>query len=86
MDIASRVAGHIAADPVVMDAVAHPEAVGHHWGEAAEVDSRTGQGAGGQDVVVDGGVSGVSVQAVQSLTLGVSQIPHGKEVSVKTLA
>lgn len=59
VNIASWVAGHIAADPVVVNTVADTEAVGHHRGEATKVHSRTGEGAGGEDVVVDGRVRGV---------------------------
>jgi len=69
MDIANRVAGHIAADPVVMDTVANAEAVRHHRGEATEIHSWTGEGARGQDVVVDGSVGWVCVEAVQRLAL-----------------
>lgn len=69
MDVASRVAGHIAADPVVMDTVADAKAIRHHRGEAAQTHSWAGEGAGGEDVVVDGSVSRVRVQAVQRLAL-----------------
>ncbi len=69
MDVASWVAGHIAADPVVVDTVADTKPIGHHWSKATEVHSWTGEGAGRQDVVVDGSVSWVCVQAVQSLAL-----------------
>lgn len=69
MDVASRVGGHAAADPVVVDAVADAKAVRHHWGEAAEVNGGTGEGASGEDVVVDGAVRRVSVQAVQAPAL-----------------
>lgn len=67
MDVASRVARYVAADPVVMDTVANAKPVSHHWGKAAEADSWTGEGASGEDVVVDGGVRWVCVQAVQRL-------------------
>lgn len=86
MDVASRVAGHVAADPVVVDAVADAEPVGHHRGEAAEVHGWAAEGAGGEDVVVDGGVSWVRVQAVQSLAVWVGQVSHGEQVTVETLA
>lgn len=86
VDVASRVAGHVAADPVVMDAVADAKPVWHHRGEAAEAHGRTGEGAGGEDVVVDGSVGGVCVQAVQSLALWVGQVSHGEQVTVKTLS
>lgn len=69
MDVASRVAGNIAADPVVMDTVANTKPIRHHWGKATKVHSWTGEGAGGEDVVVDGNISWVCVQAVQSLVL-----------------
>lgn len=69
MDVAGRITGHVAADPVVVDAVTDAKAVGHHRSEAPQTDCRTGEGAGGQDVVVDGGVGGVRVQAVQGLAL-----------------
>lgn len=85
MDVSSRVAGHVAADPVVVDAVADTEPVGHHGGEASQADGGAGEGAGGQDVVVDGGVGGVGVQAVKRLVLRVGQVPHGEQVTVKTL-
>lgn len=63
MDVSSRVAGHVAADPVVVDAVTDAEPVGHHRSEAPEADGGAGEGAGGEDVVVYGGVGGVCVQA-----------------------
>lgn len=83
MAIASWVAGHSEVDPVVMDPVADTEPIRDHRGKATEVHSRTGEGAGGEDVVVDGGVRWVCVQAVQSLALWIGQ---GKQVTVKTLA
>lgn len=64
MDVASWVGGHAAADPVVMDAIANAKAVRHHWGKAAEVHSGTGEGARGEDVVVDGSVRRVCVQVM----------------------
>lgn len=69
MDIASWVAGHVTADPVIMDTIADAKPVRHHGGKATEAHGWAGEGAGGEDVVVDSGVSGVSVQAVQSLAL-----------------
>lgn len=69
MDVASRVARYIAANPVVVDTVANAKPVGHHWGKAAEADSWTGESAGGEDVVVDSGVRRVHVQTVQRLAL-----------------
>lgn len=86
MDVASRVAWYIAANPVVVDTVANAEPVGHHWGKATEADGRTGEGASGEDVVVNGGVSWVHVQTVQRLALWVGQVSQGKQVTVKTLA
>ena len=86
MNVASRVAGHVTADPVIMDTIANAKPIRHHWGEAAEVHGWTGEGAGREDVVVDGRVSRVSVQVLQSLALWVGQVSKGKEVSVKTLA
>lgn len=85
VDVASWVGGHITADPVVVNTVANAKPVWHHRGKATKVHSWTGEGASGEDVVVDGRVSGVSVQTVQSLTLCVGQISHGKQVTVKTL-
>lgn len=69
VDIASWVAAHIAAYPVVMNTVANAEAVRNHGGESTEAHGWTGEGAGREDVVVDGTVGGVCEQAVQSLTL-----------------
>lgn len=85
MDVSSRVTGHVTADPVIMDAVANAKAVRYHGGKAPQVDRRTAERAGGQDVVVDGGVGWVSVELVQSLTLCLGQVPESKEVSVKSL-
>lgn len=86
VDVTSRVAGHVTADPLVMDAVTHTEAIRHHGGKAAQTHSWTGEGAGGEDVVVDGGVGWVCVQTVQRLALRVGQVSHGKQVTVKALA
>lgn len=69
MDVASWVGGHTAADPLVMDTIANTKAVRHHWGEAAKVNSRTGEGASGEDVVVDGSVCRVCIQVMQALAL-----------------
>ena len=85
MDVSGRVAGHVAADPVVVDAVAHAEAVGDDGGEAAQADGGAGEGAGGQDVVVDGRVRRVLVQAVEGLPFSVGQVAHGEEVAVESL-
>lgn len=86
MDVASRVGGHAAADPVVVDAVADAKTVKHHWCKAAEVNGGTGEGASGEDVVVNGAVCRVCVQAVQAPAHWVGQVPQGKQVAVKTLA
>lgn len=69
MDIASWVGGHAAADPFIVDAIADTKAVRHHWSEATKVNRRTGEGASGEDVVVDGSVRRVCVQVVQTLAL-----------------
>lgn len=69
MDVASWVGGHAAADPVVMDTIADTKAVRHHWGKAAKVNSGTGEGASGEDVVVDGSVRRVCVEVMQALAL-----------------
>lgn len=69
MDVASWVGGHTAADPIIMDAIADTKAVRHHWGEAAKVDRGTGEGASGEDVVVDGSVCRVCVEVMQTLAL-----------------
>ena len=68
-DVSSWIARHVAADPVVMDTVSNTKPIRHHWGKAAKVNSWTGEGAGGEDVVVDGGVCRVSVHVVQTLAL-----------------
>lgn len=86
MTVASRVAGQDATDPLVVDAVSHAKPVGHHWGKAAEAHGWTGEGAGGEDVVVDGSISWVRVQAVQSLALRHGQVSQGKQVAIETLA
>lgn len=86
MNIASRVAGDVAADPVVVDTIADAKPIGHHWGEASEAHGWTAEGAGGEDVVVDGGVSRVCVQAMQSLALWTGQVSQGEQVTVETLA
>lgn len=64
MNITLWITRHIAANPLIMDTVAHPESIGHHRGKASQVNGRAGEGAGGEDVVVDGGVGWVLVQAV----------------------
>lgn len=69
MNIPSRVGGNVAADPVVMDAISNTKPVRHHRRKAAKVYSWTGEGAGGENVVVDGTVCRVCVQAVQGLAL-----------------
>lgn len=69
MDISSGVGGHVAADPVVMDAVSYAKPIRHHRRKAAKAYSWTGEGAGGENVVVDGTVRRVRVQAVQGLAL-----------------
>ena len=61
MDVAGWVAGDVAADPVVVDTIAYAEAVWDDRREAAQADGRAGEGAGGQDVVVDGRVRRVLV-------------------------
>lgn len=86
MDVASWVTRYIAANPVIMDTVPNTKPVGHNWGKAAEADSWTGEGASGEDVVVDGSVRWVRVQTVQRLALWVGQVSQGKQVTVKTLA
>lgn len=83
--IAGWVAGHVAADPVIVDAVAHAEAVGHHGGEPPQVDGRAAQGAGGQHVVVDGGVCRVQEQVRELLPQGGGQVAQGKQVAIKAL-
>lgn len=84
-DVASRVAADVAADPVVVDAVAHAQAVGHHGGKAAQPHGRAGQRAGGQDVVVDGGVGGVGVKVVRRTPGRRRQVAQGEEVPVEAL-
>lgn len=69
VNIPSGVGGHVAADPVVMDAISNTKPVGHHRRKAAKAYSWTGEGAGGENVVVDGTVRRVRVQAVQRLAL-----------------
>ncbi len=69
MDVARWIAGHIAANPVVMDTVADTIPIRHHWGKATEAHGWTSERAGREDVVVDGSISWVCVQAVQSLAL-----------------
>lgn len=44
-----------------MDTIPNTKAIGHHGGEATEADGWTGEGTGGQDVVVDGCVGWVCV-------------------------
>ena len=85
MDVASRVAEHVTANPVVVDSVANAKPIRHHWGEARIAQSWTGKGAGSKDVFAHGGVW-VNVKAWQSLALWLGQVSQGKEVSVKTLA
>lgn len=85
VDVASRIGGHVAADPVVMDTVTDAEPVGHHRSETPEADGGAGERAGGQDVVVYGAVGWVSVQAGQRLTLRVGKVMQSKQVAVKPL-
>lgn len=86
VDIASWVAWYVAADPVVVDTIANTKPIRHHWGKASKADSWTGEGASGEDVVIDGSVRWVCVQTVQRLALWVGQVSKGKQVTVKTLA
>lgn len=69
VNISSGVGGHVAADPVVMDAISNTKPVRHHRRKAAKFYSWTGEGAGGEDVVVDGTVCRIRVQAVQGQAL-----------------
>lgn len=75
MSAATWVAGHIAPYPVVMDTIANTKAISHHRGEATEAHSWTGEGAGGEDVVIDGCVGWVHVDVGQGLALGPGQVP-----------
>lgn len=85
MDVASRVTRYVATDPIVVDAVADTKTIRYHRGKAAETDSWTGEGASREDVMVDGGVSWVSVQTGQSLALWGGQVSHREQVTVETL-
>lgn len=53
MYVASWIGGHTAANPVVVDTIADTKAVRHHWCKAAKVNSRAGEGASRENVVVD---------------------------------
>ena len=59
MDVASWIAGYVAANPVVVDPITNTKAVRHNRSESPEAYRRAGEGAGGKDVVVDGGVGRV---------------------------
>lgn len=62
MYVPGGVAGNVATDPVVMDAIAHSKAIWDHRGKATQTDSRASECAGGQDVVVYGYISWILVQ------------------------
>lgn len=68
-----------------MDTIPNTKAIRHHGGEATKADGWTGEGTGGQDVVVDGCVGWVCVEARQGLALRPGQVPQRKQVSVKAL-
>lgn len=64
MGIAGRVAGHIAANPVVLDTVSNTKPIRYHWGKAPKVHGWATEGAGGEDVVVYTGIRWVFVKVV----------------------
>lgn len=85
MGVTTRVAGYVAANPVVMDTISNTKAIRHDRGKTTKVHSWTGEGTCRQDVVVDGCIGWVSVQMGQGLALRASQVPQGKQVTIKSL-
>lgn len=85
MTITTWVAGYVASNPVVKDTVSDPESIRHHRGKSTKADSWAGEGAGGQDVVVDGCVGWVCVDAGQGPALTAGQVPQSKQMTVETL-
>lgn len=85
MSIPTWVAGYIASNPVVMDTVSNPKPIRHHRGKSTKADSWAGEGTGGQDVVVDGCVGWVCVDAGQGAALTAGQVPQSKQMTVETL-
>lgn len=84
-DMESRVAGHDGASSEVSEAVSEAEAVSYHWGSTSGSQNRTAECAGRQDDVVDAGVRWVSIQALERLALGLSQLVQSLEVAAKAL-
>lgn len=85
MNISARVAGHIASDPFIMDAIAHSETIRHHRSKPTQTDCRAGESTGGQDVVVYGGICWILVQTGQCHSFRISQVAHGKKMAIKPL-
>lgn len=83
--ITRRVAGDVATNPLIMDSVADTKPIRHYGGEATQAHGGTGEGAGGQDVVVDGGIGWVQEQGGQGHPFSAGQVPQCKEVPVKAL-
>lgn len=68
-----------------MNAVSNPKSIRYHRGKSTEADSWAGEGTGGQDVVVNGCVGWVRVDAGQGLALTAGQVPQSKQMTVETL-
>lgn len=85
MGVTTRVAGYVAANPVVMDTISNTKAIRHYGGKTTKVHSWTGEGTCRKDVVVDGCIGWVCVEVGQGPALGASQVPQGKQVTIKSL-
>lgn len=68
-----------------MDTVSNPKSIRDHRGKSTKADSWAGEGTGGQDVVVDGGVGWVCVDAGQGPALTAAQVPQSKQMTVEAL-
>lgn len=68
-----------------MDTISNPKSIRDHRGKSTEADSWAGEGAGGQDVVVDGCVGWVGVDAGQGPALPAGQVPQSKQMAVEAL-
>lgn len=86
LDKGLYVAGHIAADLVVVVSVRNAKAVGHNGRVASRQQRCDAEAAAGDDVVADGSSGWMCVEAVQRPTLGGSQVLQSSQVTEKALA
>lgn len=85
MNISGRIAGHIAPNPFIMDAIAYSETIRHHRSKSAQTDRGAGESTGGQDVVVYGSICCILVETWQGHSFRICQVAHGKEMAIKAL-